>query len=187
MKFGTNRLLNFTGATRDVYFAVFIFYAFIWNHIVDPTLADGNHSPYTLATGCSDAISALCAFRFWESVYCLVDPEEQSFPSKSKEVQARWIGILENVGAPMTWKVLTNKTQKVLFHAEICSMLDPSMRNLSLDSLSSTDFKLLDSKSSMPSKYPTNTPPSNITLPLLILMRMILQKFFSSVLMGREL
>ena len=76
LKFGTNRLLDFTGATQDVCFATLIFYAFIWNHIVDPTLADGNHSPYTLATGCSNYISALCAFRFWEPVYYLVDPEE---------------------------------------------------------------------------------------------------------------
>ena len=165
MKFGTNCLLDFTGATQDVCFTALIFYAFIWNHTVDPALVDENHFPYIIATSCSDNISALCAFRFWEPVYCLVDPEEQSFPSQSKVVRAWWIGILENVGAPMTWKVLTNKTKKVLFCSEICSTLDPSMRNLSLDPLSSTDFKLSDSKPSQSFKYPTDTSPPNITLP----------------------
>ena len=102
LKYGTNRLLNFTGAAADLWFCALVFYCFIWNHTVDSEIADGNYSPYTLATGCSDDISLLLCFCFNEPVYCLVDPEHQSFPLESKGICARWVGISEHVGAPMT-------------------------------------------------------------------------------------
>ena len=86
LKFGTNYLLNSTGATCNVCYTALIFYPFIWNHTDDPNLADGSHSPYTLATGHLDDISALCVFRLWEPIYCLVDLDKQSFLSQSKEV-----------------------------------------------------------------------------------------------------
>ena len=44
----------------------------------------------------------------------------------------------------MTWLVLTDDTQKIHSVSEIRSALDPKQRNLSLDPLSSTDFKILD-------------------------------------------
>lgn len=50
----------------------------------------------------------------------------------------------------MTWLVLTDKTQKIHSVSEIYSDLDPKQHNLSLDPLSSTDFKLLDNNSTIP-------------------------------------
>ena len=55
----------------------------------------------------------------------------------------------------MTWKVVTEKTQKVLCWSAIRNALDPSMRNLSLDPLKSTDFKMLPSS---PTDKPTTAP-----------------------------
>ena len=124
MKYGTNRLLDFSGA-------------------VDTSVGSGDMSPYMMATGRSDDISALMCFRFNEPVYCLVDSELQKFPSESKEVRARWVGVSENLGGPMTWKVVTEKTQKILCRSAIRTALDPSLRNLSLDPLKSTDFTML--------------------------------------------
>lgn len=131
-----------------------MFYCFIWNHTVDSEIADSNYSPYTLVTGRSDDISLLLCFRFNEPVYCLIDPEHQSFPLESKEICARWVGISDYVDAPMTWKILTDKTQKILHCSEICSALDPTMRNLSIDPLSSTDFQIVPART-----HPDDSPP----------------------------
>ena len=60
----------------------------------------------------------------------------------------------------MTWKVLTNKTCKILYCSEICSALDSSLQNLSIDPLSTTDFELSDCK------YPTDTSLPNIAQPI---------------------
>ena len=89
------------------------------NHTVDANLADGTRSPYMIATGRGDDISNLLCFRFNEPVYCLVDSTDQQFPSKSKEIRTRWVGISETVGGPMTWKVVTDTTQKILFRSSI--------------------------------------------------------------------
>ena len=153
LKTGTNRLLNFTGAPRNFALAALIFYAFVLNHTVDAYIGDGKRcgtmSPYMMATGCSDDISPLLCFRFNEPVYCLEDTTVQSFPSKPKEIRARWIGVSEQVGGAMCWKVVTEKTEKILYRSSIRSALDPSLRNLSLDPLKSTDFKIADPKSNV--------------------------------------
>ena len=143
VKAGTNRLLDFNGAAKNLWYCAILFYIFIWNHTVDPNIADGDHSPYTLATGRSDDISPLLCFRFNGPVYCLIDTKEQAIHSKSKEIRAHWVGISEHVGSPMTWMVLTDKTQKILHSSEIRSALDPTMQNLSIDPLSTTDFQIV--------------------------------------------
>ena len=54
----------------------------------------------------------------------------------------------------MTWKVVTEKTNKILCQSSIRTALDPSERNLSLDLLKTTDFKL--------DKSPNDNVPSDI-------------------------
>ena len=102
MKYGINRLLDFSGAPCNFALLALIFYAFILNHTVDASVSTITLSPYMLATGRSDDISALMCFRFNEPVYCLVDTELQKFPSESKEVRARFVSVSENIGGPMT-------------------------------------------------------------------------------------
>ena len=55
----------------------------------------------------------------------------------------------------MTWKVVTEKTNKILCRSSIRSALDPSQRNLSLDPLKTTDFKL---ENSSPTSPPSDIP-----------------------------
>ena len=87
-------------------------YVFCHNHTVDVSIGDGTRSPYMISTGRDDGISNLLCFRFNEPVYCLVNSKQQKFPSEFKEVRARWVGISEVIGGPMTWKVITKKTIK---------------------------------------------------------------------------
>lgn len=183
---GTDCLLDFSGAAKMLAFLDLIYYTFIWNHMVDPSILDGTFSPYTLSTRCFDDISLLLYFCFNESVYCLVDQEQQHFPLKSKEICGRWVSISEHVEASMTWKIITNKTWKVICRSYICSALDPKSHNLSFDPLSSTDFCMLLSPP------PINEPQSMIPLlphlshPKILHMTIsILPKLFSSVIMER--
>ena len=143
IKYGNNCLLDYLGAARNLFLAGLVYYAFIWNHTVNPDIADSTCSLYTLTTGYSDDISPLLCFKFNEPVYCSVYQEEKKFPLELKEICGHWIGISKHVSAPMTWKILTNKTQKIICRSEICSALNSKSRNLSVDSISSTNFHML--------------------------------------------
>jgi hypothetical protein len=72
----------------------------------------------------------LC-FLFYEPVYYLVD--ETTFPSKSKELHGQWVGVRENVGHFMTYKILTDNTHRIIHRSNIRSVADPNSRNLRLD------------------------------------------------------
>ena len=43
-------------------------------------------------------ISMLLNFYFWQPVYYLLDPEDQSFGVKSKEKRDRWASVDEKIG-----------------------------------------------------------------------------------------
>jgi hypothetical protein len=72
-------------------------------------------------------------FSFYELVYYFID--ETTFPSKSKELWGRWVGVSKNVGHFMTYKILTDDTHRIIHHSNICSAADPNARNLHLDLL----------------------------------------------------
>ena len=77
--------------------------------MVNPSIDDGTFCLYTLATGCSNDISPFLCFNFNDTIYCFVNQEQKSFPLESREICGCWVGIFEHVGAPMTWKILTEK------------------------------------------------------------------------------
>ncbi len=54
---------------------------------------------------------------FWEPVYYKLD--DNRFPSKSKEQLGRFVGISEHVGHAMTFKILTNDTNKVIHRSRV--------------------------------------------------------------------
>jgi hypothetical protein len=72
-------------------------------------------------------------FSFYEPVYYLVD--DTTFPSESKELRGRWVGVSENVGHFMIYKILMDDTHQIIHHSNIHSAADPNARNLCLDPL----------------------------------------------------
>ena len=64
-------------------------------------------------------------FRWYEPIY-YYGPE---FPSGSRERRGRFLGIAEPVGHHMTFKILTDDTQKVIHRSTIRSTLYPQDRN----------------------------------------------------------
>jgi hypothetical protein len=90
-------------------------------------------TPLRRAYGTDNDISPMLYFSFYEPVYYLVD--ETTFPSESKELRGRWVGVSENVGHFMTYKILTDDTHPIIHCSNIRSAADPNARNLRLDPL----------------------------------------------------
>jgi hypothetical protein len=90
-------------------------------------------TPLRQASGTDNDISPMLYFSFYKPVYYLVD--ETTFPSESRELRGRWVGVSENVGHFMTYKILTDDTRWIIHHSNIRSAADPNARNLRLDPL----------------------------------------------------
>jgi hypothetical protein len=88
-------------------------------------------TPLRQAYGTDNDISPMLYFLFYELVYYLVD--ETTFPSESKELHGQWVGVRENVGHFMTYKILTDNTHWIIHRSNIRSAADPNSRNLLLD------------------------------------------------------
>jgi hypothetical protein len=88
-------------------------------------------TPLCQAYGTNNDISPMLYFLFYKPVYYLVD--ETTFPPKSKELRGRWVGVSENVGHFMTYKILMDDTCQIIHRSNIHSAADPNARNLRLD------------------------------------------------------
>jgi hypothetical protein len=90
-------------------------------------------TPLCQAYSTDNNISPMLYFSFYELVYNLVD--ETTFPSESKELRGQWVGVSENVGHFMTYKILTDDTRQIIHRSNIRLVADPNARNLRLDLL----------------------------------------------------
>jgi len=91
-------------------------------------------TPLFALTGSTNDISMLLYFYFWQPVY-FWHGESTVFPSESKESCGHFVGFAEHVGHAMTFKVLVDDSQKVLFHSAIRSAIEPGEQNLRVDPL----------------------------------------------------
>ena len=101
--------------------------ATLLNHLSTPVLKD--RTPIEKAFGVTPDISALKQFYFYEPVMYL-DTNEPSFPH-SKELFGHWVGIAENVGDALTYKILTLDLQ-IICRSTICPAYHPGHQNLRL-------------------------------------------------------
>ena len=85
------------------------------------------------AEGATQDISPLLRFYWWEPIYFKID--DASFPSDSHEKRGHFVGISRNVGDAMTYKVLCDKSLKVIHRANLRFAANPSDLNLRLDPL----------------------------------------------------
>jgi hypothetical protein len=96
-----------------------------------------------MVTGTTNDISQLLYFSFYEPVY--YHDDDTPFPSANKECHGRWVGISENVGNFMTFKILTDDTHKVIYHSNLRSARDPTAQNLLIDLLNTGPPKVIHS------------------------------------------
>ena len=89
--------------------------------------------PLQVAEGATQDISPLLHFYWWEPVYFKID---DGFPSDSREERGHFVGISRNVGHAMTYKILCDKSLKVIHGANLRSAANPSDDpNIRLDPL----------------------------------------------------
>jgi len=60
------------------------------------------------------SVPLLLWFGFYEPIYYHIN--DASFSSDSKDFSGHWVGISENVGNFMTFKILTDDTKKVIYY-----------------------------------------------------------------------
>ncbi len=130
IKHAVNRLMDRTGSPPDVWLLCLLYVCFLLNHMWDRSLRT---TPMCNLTGSTTDISPLCCFAWWEPVYYKLD--DSDFGTNSPEGRGRWVGIAENVGHVMTFKILTDDTRRVISRGRLRSALNPQERNLRLDPL----------------------------------------------------
>ena len=113
-----NVLLNNSGAEDEAWFLALEFICFVQNHTAVDSL--GGRTPIEWLLGITPDISVLLQFQFWEPVYYA--KYDEKFPSDSTELLGRFVGISENVGHAMTYKILT-EDDKVIHRAVARSAL----------------------------------------------------------------
>ena len=114
----TNNLLNFSGAPPEVWLLALMYVCFVQNHTAFDSL--NGRTPTEWLLGYTPDIMVLLQFHFWEPVFYA--KYDGKFPGDSTECLGRFVGIAENVGNAMTFKVLT-ENNKVICRSVIRSAL----------------------------------------------------------------
>ena len=120
-----NTILDRTNAPESLWLHCLKYVAFLLNRTYHKAI---DNVPLNLLTGSTVDISVLLRFCFWEQVY--FRHYDHAFPSSTKEGLGRIIGISEHVGHALTWQVLHEDTQKVLWRSRLrpVSDSDPNLR-----------------------------------------------------------
>ena len=117
--------MDCTGAPPCTWLLSLLYVCYLLNHTYNSSI---NGVPLTHLEGITVDISPLLRFHFWQKVLYL--REDSSFPSESKEGVGHIVGISEHCGNTMTWKILTEDTQKVIFRSQVrpYTTADPNLR-----------------------------------------------------------
>ena len=73
-------------------------------------------------------MSPLLRFHFWEPM--LFNIEDASFPSDSPEERGHFVGISENAGHDVTFKILNSSTNKIINRSNVRSAKHNKSPNL---------------------------------------------------------
>ncbi len=129
LKTMVNTIMDCTGAPAHAWFLCLQYVTALLNFTYASQL---KCIPLFALTGSTNDISMLLYFYFWQPVYYR-NGEKPDFPSESRESRGHFVGFAEHVGHAMTFKVLSDDTQKVLYCSNICSALEPGLQNLRVD------------------------------------------------------
>jgi hypothetical protein len=124
----TNNILNHTGAPDFTWLLCVSYVCYVFNHLAHESL--NNRTPLEVLTGSTPDISVLLQFHFWEPVYYRLD--DATFPSDGTEQRGRFVGIADSVGDALTYKILNDSTNKILYRSSVRSANIPGATNLRL-------------------------------------------------------
>ena len=132
----TNKILDRTGAPANTWLLALMYICYLLNHMACESI--GWQTPLFILTGVTTDISALLYFQFWEPVYfakssVLKYEGKPGFPSETGESRGHFVGFGESVGDVLTYKILTDDTNKIIYRSYVRSALSDKERNRRLD------------------------------------------------------
>ena len=127
-----NLILDRTGAPAFLWLLCLQYVCLVLNCIAHRSL--GWRTPLQVLTGSKPDISAILCFTFYEPVFystteSLSPTGHPNWPSATKEELGFFVGIADNVGDALTFKVLTKDTHKILYRSAVRSALDVASAN----------------------------------------------------------
>ena len=119
----TNTVMNTSGCPAFCWLLCLQYICVVLNHLASPTLQ--GICPVQALAGTTPDISFLLHFSFYEPVYYRIDSSEPdlNFPSSSNEKKGYWVGFADNQGDSLTWRILTEDTQKIIIRSGVRSAL----------------------------------------------------------------
>ena len=119
----TNTVMNTSGCPTCCWLLCLQYICVVLNHLASPTLQ--GICPLQALEGTTPDISFLLHFSFYEPVYYRIDSSEPdlNFPSSSNEKKGYWVGFADNQGDSLTWRILTEDTQKIIIRSGVRSAL----------------------------------------------------------------
>ena len=119
----TNTVMNTSGCPAFCWLLCLQYICVVLNHLASPTLQ--GICPVQALEGTTTDISFLLHLSFYEPVYYRIDSSEPdlNFPSSSNEKKGYWVGFADNQGDSLTWRILTEDTQKIIIRSGVRSAL----------------------------------------------------------------
>ena len=153
----TNTVMNTSGYLACCWLLCLQYICVVLHHLASPTLQD--ICPVQALQGTTPDISFLLHSSFYEPVHYRIDSSEPDFhfPSSSNEKKGYWVGFAANQGDSLTWRTLTEDTQKII----ICSGIQSALRTTTNQCLASPSGEGTTLPFSIP--YPQQ---SQLSLPL---------------------
>ena len=132
-KLYTNTVMNTSGCPACFLLLCWQYICVVLNHLASPTLQ--GICPVQALQGTTPDISFMLHFSFYEPVYYRIDSSEPDlhFPSLSNEKKGYWVGFSDNPGDRLTWRILTEDTEKII----ICSGVRSALRTTTNQRLAS--------------------------------------------------
>ena len=119
----TNTAMNTSGYLACCWLLCLQYIFVVLHHLASPTL-QGIY-PGQALQGTTPDISFMLHSSFYESVYYRIDSSEPdfNFPSSSNDNKGYWAGFAANQGDSLTWRTLTEDTQRIIICSGIQSAL----------------------------------------------------------------
>ena len=119
----TNTVMNTSGYLACCWLLCLQYIFVVLHHLASPTL-QGIY-PGQALQGTTPDISFMLHSSFYESVYYRIDSSEPdfNFPSSSNDNKGYWAGFAANQGDSLTWRTLTEDTQRIIICSGIQSAL----------------------------------------------------------------
>ena len=110
----SNTIMDRTNTPEDLWYLAAQYSAYLLNHLAMKSLKW--KTPIEVATGDTPDISNLLQFHWYQKI--LYHDPKSPYPN-TKEKAGRFVGVAENVGDTLTYKILTDDTRQVIHRSVV--------------------------------------------------------------------